>query len=250
MKSRSSLRIATAALALIGSISVTHAADLAVAAVEPAAPIDYAFSWTGFYVGANVGYAFDGSNKVGAIDQTNKGLNEFAKFEYKGVFGGLQAGYNYQFGSAVVGLEGDIQAADLSDKFNPTFGPWHYIFHGKSDINWFGTVRPRVGFAWDRALFYATGGLAVAGVDHSVAGYGVFTGATVDMKNDDPLIGYVVGGGIEYAITDNWTARIEYQYLKFERKTVSATEVPPLYTDRTQEEPNFQSVRLGINYKF
>ncbi len=206
---------------------MTHAADLAVAAVEPAAPIDYAVQLDRLLCRRQrLCYAFDGSNKVGAIDQTN-GPERVCQIRVQRGFGGLQAGYNYQFGSAVVGLEGDIQAADLSEQVQPDDSVRGITsFMRKSDINWFGTGSPA------RRL---CSGIAPCSMRQAALPlrasiivlplHGVFTGATVDMKNDDPLIGYVVGGGIEYAITDNWTARIEYQYLKFERKTVSATEV-------------------------
>ncbi|MGH2547829.1 MAG: outer membrane protein, partial [Thermomicrobiales bacterium] len=137
MNIRNTFKITTAALALVGSVAMANAADLAMAPVEPAAPIPYAFSWTGFYVGANIGYGFAGDDKVGVQSTSLGAINDFDKFEMSGVFGGVQAGYNYQMGSFVIGLEADIQASGISDDINSVVQG--VDVDGKSDVNWFGT---------------------------------------------------------------------------------------------------------------
>jgi len=251
MNIRNAFKITTAALALIGGMAAANAADLAVAPVEPAAPIPYAFSWTGFYVGANVGYGFAGDDRVGLTSDITGFLGDFGTLENSGVFGGGQAGYNYQFGNFVLGLEADIQASGVGDSVNglsPTIAS-----RAKSDINWFGTIRPRVGFAWDRALIYATGGVAFGGIDYQ---FDATDGALfVHGKDSDTRVGYTLGAGVEYAFTDNWTAKLEYQYVNFGEYKVTGPVVDGAgfatgENITTHATPDFQSVRIGINYKF
>ena len=251
MNIRNTFKITVAAMALIGSVAVAQAADLAVAPIEPAPPIPYAFSWTGFYVGANIGYGFAGDDKVGADVQGLGAFNDIDKFEMSGVFGGLQGGYNYQMGSFVFGLEADIQASGVEDSFNTNV--LGATVKGDSQVTWFGTVRPRVGFAWDRALFYATGGVAFGGVDYKVTGDAGPLVGSVKLSNDDTRVGWTAGAGIEYAFTDNWTAKVEYKYVNLGSDTVTGRIVGgPLAgnTVKTQETPDFHSVLVGINYKF
>ncbi len=122
---------------------------------------------------------------------------------------------------------------------------------GKSEVNWFGTVRPRIGFAWDRALFYGTGGLAFGGVDYRLSGFTPGGVNFVNIKNDDTKVGWAAGAGIEYAFTDNWTVKLEYQYVNFGRDKVSAAQIGvPANVISSQETIDFHSVRLGVNYKF
>lgn len=255
MNIRTFLKIGSASLALIGSVVMARAADLAVAPVEPAAPIPYAFSWTGFYVGANIGYGFGGEDEVGAhAPSVGVSVNNIAKFDDSGVFGGVQAGYNYQIGSFVVGLEADIQGSGISDKFSKTITAAGIPFatSGKSDITWFGTLRPRVGYAWDRILVYGTGGLAFGGVDYRVSGDAGALGR-VDMKSDDTRVGWTAGAGIEYAFLDNWSTKLEYKYVNFGKDKVSGVVVggPGDGTVvTTNETAQFHAVSLGINYKF
>jgi len=256
MNIRNAFKITTAALALIGGMGVAQAADLAAAPVEPAAPIPYAFSWTGFYVGANIGYGFGGDDKVGAKVDDVFVLRDIDKLNLSGVFGGGQVGYNYQMGSFVFGLEGDIQVSGVKDDFNRTVGVFPGFsadVHADSKVNWFGTLRPRVGYAWDRVLIYATGGLAFGGVDYSVHGAGIGDVGTVRLDNDDTLVGWTAGAGIEYAFTDNWTAKLEYKYVNFGSQDVSGRIIGGLADGvnvTTKETPDFHSVLVGINYKF
>ncbi|MDQ0474869.1 outer membrane protein [Labrys wisconsinensis] len=249
MNIRNSLKIGTAALALIGSVAVARAADLAAAPVEPVAPIPYAFSWTGFYVGANIGYGFGGDDRVGVRNNLGVVVPNFAKFEPDGIFGGVQAGYNYQWGNFVFGLEGDFQGAGIDDKFNGV-NAGGVTWSGKSNLDWFGTIRPRAGFAWDRFLIYGTGGVAFGGIDYRVSGIDG-GGNTVDMKKNDTQVGWTAGAGLEYAITDNWTAKLEYQYINFGKEKITAAVVPPNGIDvSTNETVQTHTVRLGVNYKF
>ncbi|MCD6069852.1 MAG: hypothetical protein K0S42_368 [Microvirga sp.] len=193
-------KILLSSVALLGLATGAVAADLpsrrAPAPIIAAAPL---FTWTGFYVGVNAGYGWsnDDFDAVDLADEDDDG----------GFVGGAQVGYNYQIGSFVVGLEGDIQYADFGadDDFDSS--------------DWFGTVRARAGVAFDRALIYATGGFAFA----------------------DDANGWTVGGGVEYAFTNNLSAKIEGLYVNLDNDD----DFPGF-----DGETDFGVVRAGLNFRF
>src|SRR5205807_3969648 len=138
----------------------------------PEAPTIY--DWTGFYLGGNIGYAFGGDDKVGL--DSNRGsasdIPNIDKLQLSGIFGGGQIGYDWQAGSAVFGAVADIEASDVKDDFNTRFD-----FHGadlsasaKDNIDVWGTVRGKLGWAFDRVLVYGTGGLAWADINYKIKG--------------------------------------------------------------------------------
>ncbi|MBB4040991.1 outer membrane immunogenic protein [Microvirga flocculans] len=194
-------KILLSSVALLGLATGAVAADLpsrrAPAPVVAAVPV---FTWTGFYVGVNAGFGWSTNDSV-----TIAGV-PYAVDDEAGFVGGAQAGYNYQIGSFVVGLEGDIQYAD--------FGGDHVVFDRD---DWFGTVRARAGVAFDRALVYATGGFAFA----------------------DDANGWTVGGGLEYAFTNNLSAKIEGLYVSLDQDTPFGS-----------YDAEFGVVRAGLNYRF
>lgn len=214
---------------LAGSAVTANAADvlepIPAAPVAPMAMDPVTFDWTGIYVGGNIGYGFAGDDEVGYRDvvQPSPGT-----LETDGFLGGLQAGYNYQIGSAVIGLEADIQYAGLEDRVSANGNT------AKGELDWYGTVRPRLGYAFDRTLVYGTGGLA----------YGSYDMTTTFGNSSETYVGWVVGGGVEHAFTDNLTAKVEYQYVDLGSDDVR------LGGTVTTPSPNFHSVRVGLNYKF
>jgi outer membrane immunogenic protein len=194
-----------AALALAAAGGQALAADLPPPpAPAPRAPATYVpvavpFTWTGIYIGVNGGYNF-GTISPGAIS-TN------------GFLVGSTLGGNYQFGSFVLGLEGDI---DYNSMNNAGF-----------QSSWLGTARGRAGYAWDHLLLFATGG-------------GAFAGASVSGVGNTTMIGWTVGGGLEYAFTQNWTAKAEYLYVTFPNPVIAGVGFKD--TDNV--------IRAGVNYKF
>jgi outer membrane immunogenic protein len=218
-----------AALGLIAAGAAT-AADLPARKGPVMAPI-YApvFTWTGFYVGANAGYGFGkvksrGWNAVGTLFGDTDGF-----------VGGGQIGYNYQVGQAVFGLEADFQGADL--KAGPSWAGFGVV--GNSKVEWFGTVRGRIGYAFDRFLPYVTGGYAYGNVKTTLApGLGI-NGFNGDSNTHS---GWTVGAGLEYAITDNLTVRGEYLYVDLDKKSIFGT--------AAKVGHEFSVVRAGLNYKF
>ena len=201
--------LALVMLALIGAGTTVQAADIygRRGPYTVQQPLN-AYSWAGPYVGANLGYAWG--------DVTNSITSP------SGVIGGVQAGYNWQFGQWVVGLEGDIQGSGASD----TFAAW------KFSNPWFGTLRGRGGFAMNNILIYGTGGLAFGNVRAEV----------LNLTENYTVAGWTLGVGAEIGITQNWTAKAEYLYVNLNDSQFALTGLPNGY--------QFSVVRLGVNYKF
>lgn len=181
------------------------------------------YDWTGLYAGLNAGYAMGGDDEVAVFP----GVGNVADLNLHGFFGGLQVGYNHQMDNFVLGLESDIQLSGISDDDGPA----------SDDNKYFGTARLRAGWAIDRTLIYATGGLAFGSFDYDVNAPG-------DVHDTLSRLGYTIGGGLEYAFDDSWSMKVEYLYANFGKET---THGPATFTHPT---PDFHSVRLGVNFKF
>ena len=167
-----------------------------------------AYSWAGPYLGGNLGY------EGGSVS------NNPAK--PTGFVGGIQAGYNFQNGPWVFGVEGDIQAAGADD----TFAPW------KFSNPWFGTVRGRAGYAFNNILFYGTAGLAL----------GELRAETFGWTESHSTVGWTAGVGAEFGIAPNWSAKIEYLFLDLSSSQFAITGVSNGYSANV--------VRAGVNYHF
>lgn len=217
---------ALAALAIGGS---ARAADLPAQEPAPTTVSMDAFSWTGGYVGVQGGY--DGFKS----DYKTNGAS--AAVRPDGFTVGAFAGFNYQLPASqvVVGLEGDLNYSDASDsRRTGAFGPPVRI-RSEMDLN--GSVTGRLGYAFDRFLVYGAGGLALADRDTKARG-----GAN---GSDSSLaVGYTVGGGIQAAVTDNVTARVEYRYSDFGTDTFSVA------GNRVKADVTDNRVLLGLGYRF
>jgi outer membrane immunogenic protein len=264
------------------------------------------FTWTGFYFGVNAGYAWSDNNQndnlafapgtfgtgtsAGTISFGNNGNTD-------GFAGGGQVGFNYQFTPGtgfVVGIEADIQALDLSNDRNNTFtttggttvlgaggvpAGFQPIRNDLSSLDWFGTVRGRLGYAFDRTLVYATGGFAYAGGNNdSDCGRFVMTSSACSSGNDNTRWGYAVGGGVEFALpmavslfgSSAMTFKIEGLYVNLDESDnnnaradlVGFTAVgAPVFNgggagngvavrNNRDDHTDFALVRAGINFKF
>ncbi|APF39093.1 porin family protein [Chelatococcus daeguensis] len=216
-----------AAAGLIASGAAAFAADLPSRNVAPVAPAPVVpiFTWTGFYVGVNAGYGWGEFSKAAGFDDPD------------GFVGGGQIGYNYQIGQFVVGLETDIQYADLKGKTAATTFANGNIGTGRGEVEYFGTVRARVGAAFDRALIYVTGGLAYGETKFS----GIDATAGLAFSKSETNVGWTLGAGLEYAFTNNITAKAEYLYVDLGDNR---------YYGANKAETQFSVVRAGLNYKF
>jgi len=168
-----------------------------------------AYSWAGPYLGGNLGYAW------GSVDNNPT--------KPSGFVGGVQGGYNWQQASPwVFGIEGDIQATGADD----TFAPW------KFSNPWFGTVRGRVGYAFNNIMFYGTGGLA----------FGELRAETFGLSESHTNAGWTVGVGAEMGFAPNLSAKIEYLYVDLANSNFVVTGASNGY--------RFGLIRAGVNYHF
>jgi len=247
-------------LASVGAVALAGsalAADLPSRAPPPVyVPPVPIFTWTGVYIGGQIGYAWGNQNIT-----WGDGFGAFGSFSEpaNGVIGGAHVGYNLQLGQWVVGLEGDVDGSSISKNNNPRsfFDPvLGGVFVSGANVNSTaniqGSIRGRVGVAWDRVLLYGTGGVAFAGVNTTVNVpfvTAVFPGGYANASST--RVGWTVGGGIEYAITNNWSVRAEYRYADFGHNTWYPTTAftfdPAVYVQRRFTE---NRVQVGFSYKF
>jgi outer membrane immunogenic protein len=217
------------AAAEAADMSTPQAIANAPAYAPPPIPI---YSWTGFYVGAHLGGAWSSANWTDPVS----GLGDNPTSS--GIIGGGQLGFNYQVGPWVLGLEGDFSGTSLSGSDTDIAG----FTHGTS-TDWTSTVTGRLGYAVNRALFYAKGGAAFANERNTVTSpLGLLSTTATSTQS-----GWTAGGGIEYAIDPRWSARVEYDYLAFGSQSVSG---PVAGTLPGSVDMNIQRVMAGINYRF
>jgi outer membrane immunogenic protein len=211
------------------------------------------FTWTGFYAGLSGGYAFETgkSSLSGSPDLLATGLTPgAAKTLGDGFMIGATVGYNQQFGMFVAGLEADLSYVDLGRTVTSSNGGLTTTF--SQDANYLGTVRGRLGVAFDRLLVYGTGGLAFGDQKASTNLAGL--GAAWTGGKDAVRFGYVIGAGMEYAFTNNWSAKVEYLYYDLGKANylspqVAGAAVPGVFGD-SRAEAKGNLVRAGLNYRF
>lgn len=252
-------KLIIASTALVAFASASLAADLPgqkapVVASEVALPV---FNWAGPYVGADIGggWTNDGSKYFsGPTGLPPNALVGTSNMNASGVLGGLFVGYNFQLSQSIVlGVESDIQATSISRK-NPTAQDTGTGFQvnipNKESLPWEGSLRARLGYAVGNALFYGTGGLAIAKIKTSYSTPPVAFTPGFD-RFSRTKTGWTAGAGFEYAISSNWTARAEYRFARFGSFTDvlnRAVTIPGLV--RVQHNVDENSVRFGITYKF
>jgi outer membrane immunogenic protein len=274
------LSMSAAALAL--TAVAASAADLprrapaaAPAVVPVVTPI---FTWSGFYVGLNAGAAWGSNNNcptmynytaaTGAVGAAVTAYAPGCTSSNDAAFtGGAQAGFNWQAGSFVFGVEGDVNyVGDLGRNGYSNYAltanntTTYYTWSGNNDNgNLLGSLRARAGVAFDRALIYATGGMAFRNGNHDQAIYAATTvnGATVATyagNSDSDNIGWALGGGLEWALTNNMSFKVEYLHSHFGSKnTLLTTATATPYNTvafQTHGNDNIDVVRAGINWRF
>jgi outer membrane immunogenic protein len=225
------MRIVLAALAAILALAQPSlAADLARPVYKAPRMSPYyvaPFSWTGAYIGINGGYGWGKSNYDFGGGVTT------GDFTVKGALVGGTAGYNLQTGTWVWGLEADLDASWIKGSDTATC-----IAPGCETKNlWLGTGRGRIGFAFDRAMVYGTGGAALGSLKFSPA---------TNPSETKTKLGWTAGAGVEYAFMGSWSAKVEYLYVDLGNTTCSAASCG------VESQVKFKSniVRAGLNYRF
>jgi len=234
-------------LVLLGAPGLAAAADLSTPYKAPPAapaPIPY-YNWTGFYIGGNIGGGFNDYSFANTVTATGAPVNSNSA-SVAGVLGGGQIGYNYLFSrNFLLGVEADIDGANINGSTTSTDGTTQHSFN--TDL--FGTVRGRLGVAANNWLFYGTGGFAWGNTQvtrNQLTGtVGAATAGTSESISNTGT-GWTAGGGVEWGITPNWTARVEYLYVDLGTNSYSF----PLAGRATTFDNAFNVVRFGVNYKF
>jgi outer membrane immunogenic protein len=234
--------IVAATCVAIGSAGA-FAADFPVQ-MEPAAPVAYvpAFSWTGFYLGGELGWMRTNPEyTTGALLLGTPFVVSPAASSKNGLGYGFLAGYNYQAGNLLLGVEGELQGWTVGNIHYTAVTGDFLTAHSK----WGGSIRGRLGYAADRALLYVTGGAAFASLSTTVP----TTGIAID--GDGTQLGWTVGGGIDYAFADNWFTGIEYRYSQFAARTFTYP-IPVLNLGliALRQEMSNNQVSLRVGYKF
>jgi outer membrane immunogenic protein len=248
-KMRKRFHTTAAVAALLATSMAANAADVPPYA-RPVAPPVYMpppFSWTGFYIGVNAGGAWAQRNATDSL----LGLS-FSNGNNNGAFiGGGQLGFNYQFGNFVLGVEGDFDGVGNTN--SPGSGvarPGIGTILVTSNNRWITTLAARLGVTSDTWLFYGKAGGGWVGNDNFTITNGT-TGASTTISNNNTSSGWLVGAGIEWAFTPNWSAKIEYDYLGLNSQTFTAPAGGFLAGDTfTTNSNNVQMVKVGVNYLF
>ena len=212
------IRFARTAIAAIALIAVGAPALAADRDPPPAAD---GYSWEGPYLGGHLGY--------GWLDVSNTSPGQAWSQDDDGFLGGVLVGYNFQMDRYVFGVEADAAFGFIDDtEVRPVFGPVEFTHHGQH------TFRVRGGRTYGPALFYATGGLALAD----------FRASSPIGSDKDFFVGFTIGGGAEVMIADRWSLRAEYLYADYGKETLTLGGVP------IRSDFETHNLRFGFAYSF
>jgi outer membrane immunogenic protein len=234
---------------LAGAVILLGAAAANAADVVDVAPVT---DWTGFYVGLHGGYAWGDLDYSADFRDANLRLLDFEgdDTDIDGFFGGLQAGFNWQMDSILLGVEGDISLASIEAdaEFRTDFiGD---ALRADTTVDWFGTARLRGGFlVTPDLLLYATGGLAWGSVDTS---YDLDLDGVGIASNDESTthLGWTLGGGAEFALSDNLSLKAEYLYVDLGEEEVFDDDIANIGNVHVDQDLSFHTVRAGLNFRF
>ena len=282
MRSAKFIAGAVVIVGALAGVTAASAADMA-PRMYTKAPIPVViYDWTGFYIGGNVGYSWGRASTDGTLSGTQS-VSEFrtagptllpgfpvvtalaslpisGRANVNGVIGGGQAGYNWQRGTWLFGLEADLQGSDERGSSDVCATATACAFTANYKLDWFGTARGRIGILpSERVLLYATGGLAYGGFSANsplIPGWG------------STRAGYAVGAGAEVAVDNHWSIKIEYLYMDLGNVGSGGTSATTVANALNTPLPGFNTVttttlnaafnthftdnilRVGVNYRF
>jgi outer membrane immunogenic protein len=244
---------------LLGALLVLLGAASAAAAERAAT-----YSWTGWYVGVNGGWTF-GNNSTGSLVGYTPAFRNAVRAgstpgifgaNHEGGFGGGQIGYNWQIAHWLVGIETDFQGADMGRIASLSYSGAisdPSISTARDHIDWFGTLRGRVGVPAGPVLLYATGGLAYGAVRTDVTNvFTPITGGNVLGSGSSTRIGWAAGAGVEWALASNWTVRGEYLHVDLGQSDVTVFDatIGPSQFATYHFSHMADSVRIAVSYRF
>jgi outer membrane immunogenic protein len=220
-------------------ISIASAADLPARVAAPApVPVVAVYNWTGVYMGINAGYVWGKDDVTWTTNGSSVGP------------AGGQVGWNYQINQYVFGIEADMGYTDLkASRASVPIGAVNAML-STVESRWLATVRGRLGYASGQALFYATGGLAIAEVKF----FDQLGIATLLTNSDNDIrFGWTVGGGIEWAFSQYWSVKAEYLYVDLgnaSHDNLCSAALSCTTGLTTRHEMREHVARIGINYRF
>jgi outer membrane immunogenic protein len=236
---------------LLAMSIVANAADIVPTAPTSASPYytpppyykPLPFNWTGFYIGANVGGAFI----QGDVTDSRFGLN--FNNRNNSFIGGGQVGYNYQIGAVVFGVEGDFDWIANNNTGSSVVTPTGIIGATANNPSWITTLAARFGYALDHWLFYGKAGGGWVG-NNGLTLTNLRTGASIAGTNSND--GWLLGAGVEWAVTSNWTIKAEYDFLGLSNSSFTVPAQAPFLARDTINtgNRNVQMVQVGFNYLF
>ena len=236
-----------AAIALLLAATAAGAADLPgrFGALPASVPEPAAYSWTGAFAGVQAGYAWGDDRAKEFLTQTGQWTGLQFPYKTSGGLAGIHAGANYQISSLVFGVIGDLEYSGLKGGFRDNPGPGNPGGVSNVTVRGQGSLRGRVGYAYDRLLVYGTGGLALANLKYLYLNPSSGLGETTSSYHT----GWTAGGGVEYAFTDHFLGHIEYRYTNLGSfRYDSKVAYPGFLTG--EQRPRFSTARVGASYKF
>ena len=246
-----------AAVSVIALSAAAYAADMYVPSSVDPGPGGYKDSpwtpnWAGFYLGVNGGYGLSQDTNDSIFVTHGLISPKLSQVSPSGGSGGGQIGYNFQQGRVVYGVEADFEGSGIKDDALTSYPAGvsnyrHFTYKSSLDVNWFGTVRGRLGYAWNSSLIYVTGGFAYGEVEYN--GFYNESPNSASLHKNEVDTGWTIGGGVEHKLTPNWSIKGEYQFIDLSSQSLSGIFTPVVgYTATTKFDEQFSTVRVGFNY--
>jgi outer membrane immunogenic protein len=236
------------AIAAVAFVTPAFAADLLARPYTkaPAVVVAPVFSWTGCYIGIEGGgnWGRAGTTAVSAPNPAHIGLPMTNDYDLSGGMVGGTVGCNYQASNWVFGIEGDASWTNKSGSTN-NIAPFNTTATNQLRENWTDTVRGRIGYAWDRVLFYGTAGAAFTGTSFDIC-------TAICLGDSETRSGWVAGAGVEYAFWDNLSLKLEYLHADFGTKNYidPSVTIGTATFDARGIRLTDDIVRVGLNYRF
>jgi outer membrane immunogenic protein len=241
--------LGTISLGVLGLLSPAFGADLPIAYTKaPPAITAPTYNWSGVYFGAFGGGGWGNHNINNATGPASPFADYTANYSSQGGVAGGELGYNWQSGSYVVGVEGDMFWSGMkgNDAAGIAAGSFPALTSVDADnLRWGGTLRARGGFTVDRWMMFFTGGYAFGSIDHT---------------NTDPVLGVdkfrvqanglTAGGGIQYALTENMIGKVEYRYYNFNGYNRPGNPLTPNGQLPYTTDSTYSVVTIGLDFKF
>jgi outer membrane immunogenic protein len=241
-------------LYIVAFLSATaFIAASAVSDVATAADANGTYNWTGFYIGGQMGGGWETTQSTRADNSAapNEPLGfKGPPFHQSGLLGGGYAGFNYQINKFVVGIDGDYSLANVRG-VGTSVGPTGAGSTATTDIAWIATLSGRLGYAVNNWMFFGKGGWAwegvsITGQDFNPAGTVVATTYNSTIRN-----GWSIGTGVEWGLAPNWSAKLEYDFVKFSTTYYTSIVTPsPATLPTFNAASSLNTVKLGVAYRF